>query len=128
MTCYTSTTRTWPTPAVSLTTIPPSWPPMLMYESGAEGYVDIVALSARQVLEATTFSGTRDQPILFLKEISSNGNFQTIDVIFPSFPFFLYTSPRWLAYRLEPLIEHMISQQVRHARPGIAFPQRHRTP
>lgn len=79
--------------------------------SGAEDYVDIVALSARQVLGATTFSGTAENPILFLKEISSNGNFQTIDVIFPSFPFFLYTNPRWLAYLLEPLIEHMLSGQ-----------------
>ena len=81
------------------------------YESGAEDYVDIVALSARQVMGATSFSGTPDNPILFLKEISSNGNFQTIDVIFPSFPFFLYTNPRWLAYLLEPLIEHMLSGQ-----------------
>ena len=81
------------------------------YRSGADDYVDIVALSARQVLGATTFSGTADNPILFLKEISSNGNFQTIDVIFPSFPFFLYTNPRWLAYLLEPLIEHMLSGQ-----------------
>ncbi|OJD12020.1 hypothetical protein AJ78_07323 [Emergomyces pasteurianus Ep9510] len=79
--------------------------------SGAEDYVDIVALSARQVLGATSFSGTAENPILFLKEISSNGNFQTIDVIFPSFPFFLYTNPRWLAYLLEPLIEHMLSGQ-----------------
>lgn len=81
------------------------------YRSGADDYVDIVALSARQVLGATTFSGTADNPILFLKEISSNGNFQTIDVIFPSFPFFLYTNPRWLAYILEPLMEHMLSGQ-----------------
>jgi hypothetical protein len=81
------------------------------YLSGAEDYVDIVALSARQVMGATQFSGTPDDPILFLKEISSNGNFQTIDVIFPSFPFFLYTNPRWLAYLLEPLIEHMLSGQ-----------------
>lgn len=81
------------------------------YLSGAEDYVDIVALSARQVMGATTFSGTPDDPILFLKEISSNGNFQTIDVIFPAFPFFLYTNPRWLAYLLEPLIEHMLSGQ-----------------
>ncbi|KAL4786172.1 hypothetical protein BJX76DRAFT_322099 [Aspergillus varians] len=81
------------------------------YESGAQDYVDIVALSARQVMGATTFSGTPDDPILFLKEISSNGNFQTIDVIFPAFPFFLYTNPRWLAYLLEPLIEHMLSGQ-----------------
>lgn len=81
------------------------------YESGAEDYVDIVALSARQIMGATSFSGTDEDPILFLKEISSNGNFQTIDVIFPAFPFFLYTSPRWLAYLLEPLIEHMLSGQ-----------------
>jgi hypothetical protein len=81
------------------------------YKSGAEDYVEIVALSARQVLGATSFSGTPDDPILFLKEISSNGNFQTIDVIFPAFPFFLYTNPRWLGYLLEPLIEHMLSGQ-----------------
>lgn len=81
------------------------------YLSGAEDYVDIVSLSARQVMGATTFSGTAEDPILFLKEISSNGNFQTIDVIFPAFPFFMYTNPRWLAYLLEPLIEHMLSGQ-----------------
>ena len=81
------------------------------FKSGAEDYVDIVALSARQAMGATSFSGTPENPILFLKEISSNGNFQTIDVIFPSFPFFLYTNPRWLAYLLEPLIEHMLSGQ-----------------
>ncbi|KAI9766770.1 MAG: hypothetical protein M1835_007136 [Candelina submexicana] len=81
------------------------------FESGSYSYRDIVALSARQVMGATSFSGTPDNPILFLKEISSNGNFQTIDVIFPSFPFFLYTNPRWLAYLLEPLLEHTLSGQ-----------------
>lgn len=81
------------------------------YESGSSDYRDIAALSARQVLGATQFSGTPDNPILFLKEISSNGNFQTVDVIFPAFPFFLYTNPRWLAYLLEPLLEHQNSGQ-----------------
>ena len=81
------------------------------FASGAEDYVDIVALSARQAMGATSFAGTPENPILFLKEISSNGNFQTVDVIFPAFPFFLYTNPRWLAYLLEPLIEHMLSGQ-----------------
>lgn len=81
------------------------------YESGSRDYQDIAALSARQVLGATQFSGTPDEPILFLKEISSNGNFQTVDVIFPAFPFFLYTNPRWLAYLLEPLLEHQLSGQ-----------------
>jgi len=77
--------------------------------SGSEDYKDIVALSARQVLGATSFSGTPENPILFLTEISSNGDFQTVDVIFPALPFFLYTSPRWLVYLLEPLIEHQVS-------------------
>ena len=81
------------------------------YESGSEDYVDIAALTARQVIGATSFSGTPDDPLLFIKEISSNGNFQTIDVIFPAFPFFLYTNPRWLAYLLEPMIEHTLSGQ-----------------
>ncbi|TKX27634.1 hypothetical protein C1H76_0058 [Elsinoe australis] len=81
------------------------------YKSGSDSYVDIVALSARQVMGATDFSGTVENPVLFLKEISSNGNSQTIDVIFPSFPFFLYTNPRWLGYLLEPLLEHMLSGQ-----------------
>ncbi|KAK5955226.1 hypothetical protein OHC33_003907 [Knufia fluminis] len=81
------------------------------YKSGADDYVDIVAVSARQVMGATHFLGTPEDPLLFMKEISSDGNTQTIDVIFPAFPFFLYTNPRWLAYLLEPLIEHMLSGQ-----------------
>lgn len=81
------------------------------YKSGSTNYVDIVALSARQAMGATSFSGTLESPLLFLKEISSNGNSQTVDVIFPAFPFFLYTNPRWLAYLLEPLIEHQLSGQ-----------------
>ncbi|EME87213.1 uncharacterized protein MYCFIDRAFT_60684 [Pseudocercospora fijiensis CIRAD86] len=81
------------------------------YASGSDNYKEIVELSARQVMGATSFSGTPDNPILFLKEISSNGNCQTVDVIFPAFPFFLYTQPKWLAYLLEPLLEHMLSGQ-----------------
>ncbi|KAI1391298.1 DUF1793-domain-containing protein [Hypoxylon trugodes] len=81
------------------------------FASGSQDYQDIAALSARQVLGATQFSGTPENPIIFLKEISSNGNFQTVDVIFPAFPFFLYTNPQWLAYLLEPLLEHQLSGQ-----------------
>lgn len=81
------------------------------YQSGSSNYVDIVALSARQAMGATSFSGTPENPLLFLKEISSNGNCQTVDVIFPAFPFFLYTNPKWLAYLLEPLLEHQLSGQ-----------------
>lgn len=81
------------------------------YKSGSEEYVDIVALSARQVMGANSFSGTPDDPIVFQKEISSSGNAQTLDVIFPSAPFYLYTNPRWLAYMVQPVIEHILSGQ-----------------
>ncbi len=81
------------------------------YASGSQDYQDIVAQSARQVLGATQFSGTPESPLIFLKEISSDGNFQTVDVIYPAFPFFLYTNPQWLAYLLEPLLEHQMSGQ-----------------
>ena len=80
-------------------------------KSGSEDYKDILALSARQVLGATSFAGTPDEPLIFFKEISSDGNMNTVDVIYPAFPFFLYTNPRWLAYLLEPLIEHQLSGQ-----------------
>ncbi|CAF9909220.1 MAG: hypothetical protein HETSPECPRED_008882 [Heterodermia speciosa] len=80
-------------------------------KSGSEDYADIVSLAARQIIGATSFSGIPDDPILFIKEISSNGNFQTIDIMFPASPFFLYTNPRWLAYMLEPTIEHTLSGQ-----------------
>lgn len=74
-------------------------------------YRDILALSARQVLGAVQFSGTPENPLIFQKEISSNGNTQTVDVIFPAFPFYLYTQPKWAAYLLEPLLEHQLSGQ-----------------
>jgi hypothetical protein len=80
-------------------------------KSGSEDYKDIVALSARQVMGATSFAGTPNAPLIFFKEISSDGNMNTVDVIYPAFPFFLYTNPKWLAYLLEPLIEHQLSGQ-----------------
>jgi hypothetical protein len=80
-------------------------------KSGSEDYKDILALSARQVLGATSFAGTPDAPLIFFKEISSDGNMNTVDVIFPAFPFFLYTNPKWLAWLMEPLIEHQLSGQ-----------------
>jgi hypothetical protein len=80
-------------------------------KSGSEDYKDILALSARQVLGACSFSGTLESPLIFFKEISSDGNMNTVDVIYPAFPFFLYTNPKWLAWLMEPLIEHQLSGQ-----------------
>lgn len=81
------------------------------HKAGGQEHADILAVTARQVMGGTEFTGTPDDPLLFIKEISSDGNCQTIDVIFPAFPFFVYANPRWLAYMLEPLLEHMLSGQ-----------------
>jgi hypothetical protein len=42
---------------------------------------------------------------LFLKEISSNGNTQTIDVIYPASPIFFYLNPELIKLILEPHFE-----------------------
>jgi hypothetical protein len=44
---------------------------------------------------------------MFLKEISSNGNFQTVDVVFPFHPILLYMNPDWMKLVLDPLFINM---------------------
>jgi hypothetical protein len=57
-------------------------------------YAAIVALSARQALGGVVLAesapgqirdGKGSKPLVFLKEISSDGNMQTVDVIFPAY-------------------------------------------
>jgi hypothetical protein len=57
-------------------------------------YGAIVALSARQAVGGTVLAesargpirdGKGSKPLVFLKEISSDGNMQTVDVIFPAY-------------------------------------------
>lgn len=55
--------------------------------------------------------GTKDKTYLFLKEISSNGNTQTIDVIYPASPIFLYLNPELVKLLLEP---HFENQEAGH--------------
>ncbi|GAA6036100.1 hypothetical protein JCM8097_006615 [Rhodosporidiobolus ruineniae] len=78
-----------------------------------DSYAAIVELSTRQAfatLEVTngvTEDWKEDKEggvFVTLKEISSNGDAQTIDVIFPLHPILLYTNPTLLALLLEPLL------------------------
>ena len=41
-----------------------------------------------------------------LKEISSDGNCQTVDVIYPHFPVQMYLNPHFVKYLLEPLLDN----------------------
>ena len=80
--------------------------------SEAESYYSIVALSARQVMGAYVLaippagSSNASEPLMFQKEISSDGNVNTVDVMFPAMPFFLYANPELLKYNLEPLFQN----------------------
>ncbi|KAJ6539482.1 DUF1793-domain-containing protein [Mycena capillaripes] len=82
-------------------------------------YAAVVALSIRQAFAATeltlskTSSGAFNTTdvILFMKEISSDGNVNTVDVIFPAWPIFLYTNPTLGKYLLEGLFRYQASGQ-----------------
>ncbi|GAA5859784.1 hypothetical protein JCM8547_007026 [Rhodosporidiobolus lusitaniae] len=79
-----------------------------------EDYAAIVELSTRQAFatfELTTSVGEnwkedREGVMGWLKEISSNGDMETIDVLFPLHPILLHTNPTLLATLLEPLLRY----------------------
>lgn len=75
-------------------------------------YSDIVALSLRQAygaIDLTIPSATLNtsKPLAFIKEISSDGNVNTIDVIFPAFPIYYAMDPNWIVLLLEPIMQYL---------------------
>ena len=56
-------------------------------------------------------------PVAFLKEISSDGNVNTIDFIFQSWPIFLSLNPTYLKLLLEPVMQY--SQAGRWPQPYV---------
>ncbi len=76
---------------------------------GAVGdrYAAICALALRQAFGGTELVNFAGAPWAMLKEISSNGNFSTIDVIYPAFPAFLQLSPRYLQLVLAPIFDYV---------------------
>ncbi|KAJ7368444.1 DUF1793-domain-containing protein [Mycena albidolilacea] len=82
-------------------------------------YASIVALSIRQAFMATELTISKTSTgafnttdvILFMKEISSDGNVNTVDVIFPAWSIFLYTNPMLGKFLLEGLLRYQASGQ-----------------
>ncbi|KAF7332012.1 MPN domain-containing protein [Mycena kentingensis (nom. inval.)] len=64
-------------------------------------YAGIVALSIRQAMATMEITASRSADgsfntsdiLIFMKEISSNGNMNTVDVIYPTLPLLLYFNP-----------------------------------
>ena len=72
-------------------------------EVGSE-YAAICAIALRQAFGGTELVDHGGSPWAFLKEISSDGNVSTVDVLYPASPAYLYLSPSYLKLLLEPLL------------------------
>jgi len=78
--------------------------------SGGERYSQVAALSFRQCLAAHKLvAGTDGTPLYFSKENFSNGCIDTVDVTYPSSPFFLLFSPTLLKGQLIPILDYAAS-------------------
>ncbi|KAJ7498777.1 hypothetical protein FB451DRAFT_1015143 [Mycena latifolia] len=82
-------------------------------------YAAVVALSIRQALAATELTISKTSTgafnttdiILFMKGEHERLNVNTVDVIFPAWPIFLYTNPALGKYLLEGLFRYQASGQ-----------------
>ncbi|CAK7272177.1 hypothetical protein SEPCBS119000_004987 [Sporothrix epigloea] len=77
------------------------------YDIGGQNYASLTTLVVRQTFGSLQVAhGLLNRTYLFIKEISSDGDIQTVDVIFPAHPIFLYLNPKLLKLLLEPLYHH----------------------
>lgn len=80
--------------------------------SYGSNYSDILALSVRQVyggIEVTIPNDSLDtsNTRAFIKEISSDGNINTVDVIYATFPIFYILSPDLIKLLIAPVFDYM---------------------
>ncbi len=74
---------------------------------GGPEYAQIAALAYRQTLAAHKLVADIDgTPLYFPKENFSNGCIGTVDVFYPSAPFFLYFNPKLLEAQMRPLMDY----------------------
>ncbi|USW48528.1 hypothetical protein Slin15195_G018470 [Septoria linicola] len=71
--------------------------------AGGADYAKLTSLAVRQAFGATEFVNTPAKPYVFMKEISSDGNVNTVDVIFPFMPIAIYSNATILKWLLDPL-------------------------
>ena len=74
---------------------------------GGEHYAAIAVLAYRQTIAAHKLvADANGDPMLFAKENFSNGCIATVDVLYPSAPFFLFFQPKLLEAQLLPVLEY----------------------
>ena len=89
--------------------------------SAGTNYSDIITLSVRQTyggLDLTIPNDTLDtnDVLIFVKEISSDGNVNTVDVIFPAFPIWYVMNPEYIRLSLEPVVRYLATGRWKEAR------------
>jgi len=82
---------------------------------GGEPYACLAALAYRQTVAAYKLVADYDgRPLFFPKENFSNGCISTVDVIYPSSPFFLLFNTELLRAQLTPVLEYARSPHWPH--------------
>ena len=79
---------------------------------GGEEYAAIGSLAYRQTLSALklVWNEEKQEEWLFVKEISTNGDMQTMDVIFPASPMLLYLQPDLIPLMLRPVLAYAANE------------------
>lgn len=78
-----------------------------LQQSGGDGYARLAALAFRQCIAANKLAVELDgTPLFFSKENFSNGCMGTVDITYPSSPFFLLFNPALLEAQLTPILDY----------------------
>ncbi len=76
-------------------------------KTGGKQYAQLAILAYRQTLAAHGLAADVDgMPMLFPKENFSNGCISTVDVLYPSSPFFLFFNPVLIEAQMKPVMEY----------------------